>query len=295
MPLDHKLGKEEFNLNFFYQLCSEQFCFPPQNKTIPITYEIKEGKIRGNYASINRQIDKNAFLPQKSDKAKNFFGFLLLAIISGYLAWLSPCAFAVLPLVVLFFSNQKQNFLSLKQYIYFLVSICVSFSLIGLAMTLLLGVSQLINFVTNGWSYLIAAVFFLLFALSFFGSFVSLRIPAFLTKKQNTFFTNIGTTKMNIARVFLGGSIFTITIFSCTFPFIGSLLVASSFSNLLYPTLGMLFFSFAFISPLFIFYFFPKLLHYWKQGVFILELKFLLGLIALFAALKFFFLCGYIF
>ena len=288
VPLDHKLGKAEFSLNFFYQLCSEQLCFPPQNKIIPISYNIKDKKVRAKYAFINRQVDKNIFLPQNSNQKKSFLGFLLLAITSGFLAWASPCAFAVLPLIVLFFSNKKQNFLSLKQYIFFLAGICITFSLIGIAMTLFLGVSQLLNFLTNGWSYLLAAIFFLLFSLSFFGIFTSFKMPIFFAKLQNNFFAESSKKNISILKVFLGGSIFTITIFSCTFPFIGSLLVASSFSNLLYPTLGMLFFSFAFVSPLFIFYFFPKLLFFWKNGAFILEFKFLLGIFALLAALKFF-------
>lgn len=293
IPEEHKLGKESFEGNFFYQLCSDRFCFPPEQKKITIFYKVQQGPARAEYLLANREIANNSLVTGEWQKIQNlgFLKFLLLAIFSGYLAWLTPCAFAMLPLLVLFFSNPatNQRRASFWQFLFFLLGISFSFVALGLLVSSFLGVSQLLNLVINGWSFLLAAVFFLLFSLHFFGVFSwNIFVFSSLQKKQDKLLQQKNSGAFSFFKILIGGGLFSITTFSCTFPLVGSLLIAASFGSWFYPTLGMFLFAVAFISPLLLLYFFPQILTKWQGGLLVTEFRFLLGLLTFFAALKFF-------
>ena len=291
IPKSHILGKQTFFMQIVYQLCSDRFCFPPETNKIALHYNIKQGEPRAKFLTFNRQIDKNAFISASWKKIQNlgFWNFIFLALLSGYLAWLTPCAIAILPLIILFFSNnsQKKKNISFKQILFFTVGISVAFTIFGLVVSSVLSITQLLNIVNNGWSFLLASFFFLIFALSFLNLFSFFPATTTLQRWQDMFLRQSQKKKYNIFKVLLGGALFTITTFSCTFPLVGSLLVATSFGSWFYPIIGMLLFSFAFISPLLLFFFFPQYLTKWKNWEFITQLKFLLGLLAVFVAAKF--------
>ena len=295
IPSSHKLGEENFQADFFYQLCSERICFPPEKKSITVNYKVEKGEARADFLILNRQIDSNLFFSTELEKITNlpFWQFLLLAIFSGYLALLTPCAFASLPLVVLFFANRttnnKKKLILFGEFFLFLFGIAIFFIVFGLGVSSFLGIRQLLNFSTNGWSFLFVAFLFLLFSVHFFGFFSwNFLLPAKLISKQNNLLQQNNNLKTSFLKILLGGSIFSITTFSCTFPLIGALLVAASFGDWFYPVLGMFLFALSFTSPLLLFYFFPQLLTKWKKGILIKELKFLLGLLTFFVCLKFF-------
>jgi len=89
--------------------------------------------------------------------------------------------------------------------------------------------------------------------------------------------------------VLMMGVAFTAANFTCTLPFVGTLLLAAAQGQVLWPVLGMLTFSVAFATPLFLLALFPRWLLKLrgKAGSWLIQLKLVLGLLEVAAALKF--------
>ena len=78
IPADHPFAKKSFKLLFFFQLCSEKICFPPEKKEITINYSVDSGEIRQDFSSVNRQIDANHNLIGFQNLVnKSILGFIL--------------------------------------------------------------------------------------------------------------------------------------------------------------------------------------------------------------------------
>lgn len=295
VPANHLLGEHHAELLFFYQLCSKRICFPPEKKTIAINYTITDGESRAGFLVANRQVDLNNKIEAGFSQLqqKGFWGFLFFTILSGWLAWLTPCAFALIPLIALFFNREQQKKLPLKKRLLepliFIFGIALSFTTIGLVISILFGTSQLIGFAANGWSYLFITVMFCFFALIFFNFIHPLKISPIFNQLQSKLLVTAGEQqKYWILKVVLAGAIFTITTLTCTFPIIGALLIAATQGNWFYPIIGMLFFSLSFISPLLIFSIFPAKITSLKANSFLYNLQFSLGFLCLIAAVKYF-------
>ncbi len=134
----------------------------------------------------------------------------------------------------------------------------------------------------NPWVNLGIFVVFVVFALSFFET-IQLTLPANLTALQATAKSHGGT----LGLVLLGIT-FVLASFTCTAPFVGTLLVAAAQGERFRPLLGTLVFALAFVSPFLVFAAFPQ----WisripKGGVWLARVKATLGFIELAAALKF--------
>jgi thiol:disulfide interchange protein DsbD len=84
------------------------------------------------------------------------------------------------------------------------------------------------------------------------------------------------------------GLTFTLTSFTCTVPFVGTVLVATSQGDWLWPALGMLGFSIVFAAPFFILALVPKLLTSLpKSGGWLNSVKVTMGFLEVAAAMKF--------
>ena len=283
----HPLTKESFKLLFFFQLCSEKICFPPEKKEIAIHYLVESGGVRQDFSFANRQIDSNPNLTSFQNLAnKNLLSFILFAVVSGILAWISPCVFAVFPLLVLFFSNSDSRKNSFSQLLFFALGISLSFTLLGSLVSIFFGATSLIKLASNGWTFLFLSSFFLLFALIFWG-LASPKSPAVFSRWQDLLLLRGQTSqKYWFLKIALAGILFTLTTLSCTFPFVGTLLVASVHGYWFYPVLGLMIFSFVFIFPLLFFFIFPQKLHLLKKNL-TKKIQFTLGILSLVAAVYF--------
>ena len=84
------------------------------------------------------------------------------------------------------------------------------------------------------------------------------------------------------------GLTFTLTSFTCTSPFIGSLLVSTAQGDWKMPLLGMLAFSIVFALPFFVLAIAPRLLHSLpKSGGWLNSVKVVMGFLEIAAAMKF--------
>lgn len=284
-------GKQAIILEVLYQVCDDVSCLPP--KTKQIEGEVVLAGVSDNpfqdfpEATVDGRAESEEEFELTSEagiSSDSIWGFLWLAITAGFAALLTPCVFPLIPLTVSYFSNQaKENQTGWGQAILFGLSIVIIFTSLGAILALILGVSGVSQFASNPWVNLGIGIMFVVFGVSLLGMF-ELRLPYRLTnwlnKKSNEGSGIIGT-------LFMGLTISAVS-FSCTAPFVGAILAATTGGDWFYPIIGMLGFSTAFASPFILFAMFPGYLESLpKSGAWMNVVKVVLGFIILSASLKF--------
>lgn len=215
---------------------------------------------------------------------QNFFAFMVTAITAGFVALATPCVFPMIPITVAFFLKQeeKRTGSSLKLAVVYCLSIIGAFTILGLAMARAFGGTSLTTLANNPWLNLFFSALFVFFALMLLGLF-EFRVPNWLLN----FTAQRESTGGFVGVVFMALT-FTLVSFTCTFAFVGSLLVIAAQGDYLWPILGMLGFSTAFASPFFFLALFPGLLKKMpRSGGWMNDVKFVIGLVELAAVAKF--------
>ncbi len=161
--------------------------------------------------------------------------------------------------------------------------IVLTFTAVGLAIAVGFGASGLNRFAANPWLNLGVTALFFTFALSLFGVY-ELALPSSvltaITKAESGRGRHVGTLLMALA--------FTLTSFTCTAPFLGTLLVLASQGQWQWPLAGMLAFSSVFALPFVILALAPQVVSSWpRAGAWLVAVKASMGLLELAAALKF--------
>ncbi len=285
-------GEQVVLIDVLYQVCDDRSCLPPKTKTIEgvITLSGVSDDPFTDFQEVNLDQDDGDDFTLTSDanvRTDSVWGFLWLAVTAGFAALLTPCVFPLIPLVVSYFSNQGKaagkRRTSWGQAVIFGLSIVIIFTAIGALLALILGVAGVSQFASNPWVNLTIGLMFVLFGVSLLGMF-ELRLPYQLTnwlnKKSNEGSGIVGT-------LFMGSTISAVS-FSCTAPFVGAILAATTGGEWFFPIIGMLGFSTAFASPFVLFAMFPGYLESLpKSGAWMNVVKVVLGIIILAAAVKF--------
>ncbi len=210
----------------------------------------------------------------------NLFGFIALAFGAGLLAILTPCVFPMIPITVSLFSKQTEGNRFVGPLVY-CGGIIGTFTLIGVAVSVLFGASGLSLFAANPLVNIALATLFFVLALNLFGVFEIVVPSSVLTKVQPK-------GKSGLLAPLLMGFAFTLTSFTCTVPFVGTTLVSAATAGPLYPTIGMLAFSTAFALPFFLLALFPSVISKLpRSGQWLISVKAFMGFLELAAALKF--------
>jgi thiol:disulfide interchange protein DsbD len=311
-----KGGKQSAKVKVRYMVCNEKTCLPPKTETINVAFTVAEGTARADrltpiasipaqeFASTNgngsststTQAPTNNNLPAGDDdilkrvntaQSSGIFSYVLLALTMGFIALLTPCVFPMIPITVSFFTKQqeKQGGKSLRGPIAFCLGIIVTFTGIGLLISLLFGASGITRFAANPWLNLAMAAVFVGLALNLFGVF-EIVVPAGLLDRVQPQTAKGG--KPSLIAPILMGLAFSLTSFTCTVPFVGTLLVATAQGDWLWPAIGMMAFSAAFATPFFLLALFPQWLSKLpKSGGWLVSVKAFMGFLELAAALKF--------
>jgi thiol:disulfide interchange protein DsbD len=165
------------------------------------------------------------------------------------------------------------------------VGIMSAFTAIGLGLAIVLGATGLNRFAANPWLNLAIAILFAGFAFSLFG-LLNLGVPGSFVNRidaltRSSRFGRDGTT-------LLMGATFAVTTFTCTAPFVGTLLVAATQGDWLWPALGLLTFSGVFAIPFVVLALVPGALKTLpRSGEWMVTLKGTLAFLELAAAMKF--------
>jgi len=218
--------------------------------------------------------------------------FLLLAFLAGLLSLLTPCVFPMIPLTVSFFSKAADERSSrvLRLAATFALSIVVTFTGLGMLISVLFGAAGLQRFAAHPVFNLFVAGVLVAFGLSLLGLF-ELRLPSGLIERSEGLKQRFASRPggPGTLSVFFMALTFTLVSFSCTVAFLGPVLVLAAQGQWFWPAMGMLAFSGAFALPFFLLALFPRAATRLQggSGHWLPVVKLLLGLLELAAALKF--------
>ncbi len=220
----------------------------------------------------------------KSLRARGLLNYILFAMSVGLLSLLTPCVFPMIPITVSFFTKHDNRTPgeAIRQALIYCFGIIFTFTGLGLALTLIAGPSGINKLAASPWMNLFLTTLFVVFALNLFGMF-EIRLPSGLITKLDAK-SQSGTT----AATLLMGLTFTLTSFTCTAAFVGTVLVAVTQGEWFWPAVGMLAFSTAFAFPFFLLALFPKWMQSMpKSGGWLNSVKVVMGFLELGAAFKF--------
>ncbi|MBP6715631.1 MAG: thioredoxin family protein [Acidobacteria bacterium] len=312
-------GPAVLSIDMSYQTCNERLCLPPAVETLTAQFDVQgPGSTVPSPSTVQGAKDvpgpgtaqgvsapdpglKADVGPRTSDlglprrqipdmaaasaQAASFLNYVLLAAAMGFLSLLTPCVFPMVPITVSYFTARagRTRREAVTQALVYGAGIVMTFSAVGLALALFLGASGLNQFAANPWVNLGITALFLGFALSLFGT-VNIALPSSMVTKAVTAEQGRG----NFVGTLLMGFAFTLTSFTCTAPFIGSLLVVAATGNWQWPLAGMLAFSSVFALPFVILAIVPqRLASLPRAGAWLAEVKTAMGLLEVAAAMKF--------
>ena len=277
-------GIQTLDIEVFYQVCDDRVCLPPKTKSIIASVNVNGISSAPVEGSISNTEVSNADESQDISLNKNgLFSFIWIALLAGFAALLTPCVFPVIPLTVSYFSKNTEDNKGAGQALLFGLAIVITFTLIGVALAAIFGVSAAQNFASDPFLNLFIALVLIAFGLSLLGMY-ELQLPHqftnFLNKKSSESSGIVGI-------LFMAMTISAVS-FSCTAPFVGAVFAATVGGEWFYPIIGMIGFSAAFASPFVLFALFPKWLESLpKSGAWMNIVKVLLGFIEIAAAIKF--------
>lgn len=295
VPVGSKTGFQSVPVSLTYESCNNSICLPPVTARISLRADITSGSVRPAYATAPIMAPTEPLLQvagvpvapgsERSAAVKTGpFSFLLEALGAGFLALLTPCVFPLIPITLAGFVKQSDgDRTKLRRLTFgFALGIVALYLGLGGLVSLTLGASGADRLASNPWVNLLEFALFVLFALSFF-DFITIQLPA----RLNTLHFAARNHGGSVGLVLLGVA-FVMASFTCTAPFVGTLLVAAAGGERSRPLFGMAGFALAFASPFIFFGFSPGwIARIPRSGAWLARAKGVLGFIELAASLKF--------
>lgn len=211
--------------------------------------------------------------------------FLMLAAIMGLLSLLTPCVFPMVPITVGFFTRDQPGGRrdGIRRAAAYAGGIVASFSALGLLVSVAFGAGGVVRLAASPWLNLAVAALFTVFALNLLGIYEFTLPSRLLYRVASRRASGRGTWS-----ALLLGTAFAVTSFTCTAPFVGTLLVLATQGSWEWPLLGLLAFSAAFALPFFALAAAPNALAGLpRSGAWMLTLRRAVGVLELAAAAKF--------
>ena len=234
--------------------------------------------------TINPSKTSAAPMDKKKMMEMSLIRTFIIALLAGLLAVFTPCVFPLIPVTVSFFIKRSGSHqVGIRNALIYSLSIIGIYTVPTLLLTLLFGNSVLYSISTSATANLLFFAIFIVFAISFFGAF-ELTLPNSWANKADE---KAG--KGGITGIFFMALTLAIVSFSCTGPFVGTLLGQTSSEGIsLAPVIGMLGFGVGLALPFSLFAFFPSMLHALpKSGGWLNSVKVSFGFIELALAMKF--------
>jgi len=220
-----------------------------------------------------------------AEKSKTLWETFIAGLVGGFLAFLMPCIFPMVPLTISYFTKRAgSKGKGIGQALIYGLSIIVIYVAFGLLITVIFGSAGLNALSASGLFNFLFFILLVVFAISFFGAF-EITLPSSFVNKIDSKADN----SKGLLGIFFMAASLALVSFSCTGPIIGTLLVdASSKGELLGPAIGMFGFSLALALPFTLSAIFPGFLSSMpKSGGWLNSVKVCLGFLELALALKF--------
>ncbi len=318
-------GRRDALVRIYYQACNARYCLPPREDTLRLAVDIAAAATPGAAATsvppateqpaaavrapvpaadatpspgAATRSEPSAAAPAAAPASRpdrvegtraggSLALFLWLAATMGALSLLTPCVFPMVPITISYFSRRRgaSRASAVGRAALYAGGIVGAFTGLGLGFALLVGVAGLNRFAASPWLNLAIAALFVGFALSLFEVW-HVALPSSLVNwldraSTGGRFGDAGTT-------LLMGVTFAVTTFTCTAPFVGTLLVSATRGDWRWPAAGLLVFSSVVALPFLILALVPSALERLpRSGEWMVTLKGVLGFIELAAAFKF--------
>ncbi len=218
--------------------------------------------------------------PANSSGDPGLWLFLLSAVGWGLFTLLMPCTYPMIPITISYFTNQatQRKTSTLPLSLFYGFGIVSVFVLIGIIVG-----PFILLFATHPVTNLAIGLLFILFALALFGA-VDLQPPAFLLSAAGK-----ASSQGGYVGVFLMGATLVVTSFTCTAPFVGTLLAqGASSGGVGHVALGMGVFGLTMAIPFVLLSMLPsKVKSMPRSGEWMHTVKVTLGFVEIAAALKF--------
>ncbi|MEP6947300.1 MAG: cytochrome c biogenesis protein CcdA [Acidobacteriota bacterium] len=283
-------GIEALSLDVRFQLCNDRFCMPP--KTVRVsTVGSEDVKKTLSTAAPQAEVSpettvQNSPKPQTPD---DLWPFIWLAASLGALSLLTPCVFPMIPITVSYFTSHSAGHRgrAIKLATVYSVGIVATFTIVGMLLAFFVGAAGINLFAANPWINLLITGVFLFFAFNLFGAY-EITIPSGILTKLDAITRSREGEGSGVVGALLMGLTFTLTSFTCTSPFVGTILVSASQGNWRMPLLGMLVFSTVFALPFFVLALAPHLISQLpRAGGWMNSVKVAMGFLEVAAAMKF--------
>jgi thiol:disulfide interchange protein DsbD len=220
----------------------------------------------------------------KAAKSRGLWAYILLAFFAGIAALGTPCVFPMIPITVSFFSKKNENpgQAKWKGPLAYVLGIMATYTALGILVAVVFGATGLTKVSQNPIINVALALLFVVLAMSLFGVF-EIRLPSALVNSVG------GKSRVGgVLGPVLMGVTFTLTSFTCTVPFVASILAGAAGGDVGTSVVGMLAFSAAFAAPFFFLALFPNWLNSLpRAGAWMVTLKAFMGFLELAFALKF--------
>jgi len=236
-------------------------------------------------ASLSVKAGGNETYNSSEDDNKSLWETFIAGLVGGFLAFIMPCIFPMVPLTISYFTKRAgSREKGIGQALIYGLSIIVIYVAFGLLITVVFGSAGLNALSASGLFNFLFFLLLVVFAISFFGAFEITLPSSFVNKIDNKADNSKG-----LGGIFFMAASLALVSFSCTGPIIGTLLVqASSKGELLAPAIGMFGFALALALPFTLSAIFPGFLSSMpKSGGWLNSVKVCLGFLELALALKF--------
>jgi thiol:disulfide interchange protein DsbD len=301
-------GEQRLGIDVKFQVCNETTCMPATTEHLGVPVRIEAAKTAAVLAGKStpqtgtgvasaaatqsavavaekgskRIAETNSGVPRQS-----LASFLWLAAAMGGLSLLTPCVFPMVPITVSYFVNHSgtSRRSAVSTALLYGVGIILTFTALGMLLAISFGAAGVNQLAANPWVNLLITAIFLGFAFSLFGAYFIQVPPALMNKLDSLTRRKQGS---RVVGALLMGFTFTLTSFTCTAPFVGTLLVMTAQGNWRWPLAGMLAFSTVFAAPFFLLALAPQLMSQLpKSGGWLNSIKVVMGFLEIAAAMKF--------
>ncbi len=269
------LREGKFDLRVFvrWQACNKIVCDPDEVAYVVQSVDVAPGD--GTIETLARVTDSGSGLGDKS-----LWTLIGLAIGAALFALVMPCTYPMIPITISFFTKQAE------QRHGKVMGLAMAYGLGIIAIFILIGVAvggPIVQFAGLWWVNALFALLFLVFGLSLVGLF-EIRLPSsfgdLASKASGT---------GGLLSVFAMGTTLVITSFTCTAPFVGSLLVyAGEAGSVWRVAFAMAVFGLTMAIPFVFLSLSPRALQALpRSGMWMKTLKVTLGIVELGLVLKF--------
>lgn len=312
-------------VNVYYQTCNDQTCLPPTRLHLTAALKIvsaaiapgatskpaiaapavtgpstsaphaaTEPSVQSEAPALSMPVSQPSSPPtsvagaaSQGVKQQSLGSFVWLAMVMGALSLLTPCVFPMIPITVSYFTNHSgaSRKSAIGTALIYGFGIILTFTAFGMLLAVIFGAGGVNQLAANPWVNLLITAIFLGFAFSLFGAYF-IQVPPSLMGKLDAF-TRSKEGSGAIGALLMGFT-FTLTSFTCTAPFVGTLLVMTAQGNWRWPLAGMLAFSTVFAIPFFLLALAPQMMSKLpKAGGWMVQVKVVMGFLEIAAAMKF--------